>query len=638
MNRLQSSKELAQLRATLETQGSQKPIDVIISTHASCCLLRGSQAVADAFQEELDLAGLTDQVNVRLTGCLGFCEIEPMVIISPQNVLYQKVTPADVKPIISETIQQQQIIERLLYVEPLTKEKKVGKEDVSFYQKQHRLVSGLNEYLNPRRIEDYIAIGGYSALAKVLDNMTPEEVIEVVKTSGLRGRGGGGFPTGRKWETCRKAESEDGVRYVICNADEGDPGAYMDRSVLEGNPHLVLEGMIIASYAVGAHEGYVYVRAEYPLAVEHLNLALSQAENYGLLGQNILGSGHDFTIHVAKGAGAFVCGESTALMASLEGRVGRPRAKYVHTVERGLWNKPSCLNNVETFSNVPRILENGVDWFRSIGTEGSKGTKIFSLVGKIHNTGLVEVPMGISLREIIFELGGGIPKGKQFKAVQTGGPSGGCLPEHLLDLHVDFDELNKAGSMMGSGGMIVMDEDTCMVDVARYFLNFLKGESCGKCVPCREGVRRMLQILERICHGQGQEEDLTTLEELGEYLKDSALCALGATAANPVLSTLRYFRDEYLIHIREKYCPAGVCKDLFQFKIDPDACTGCGACRKQCPTAAISGERKAVHIIDQATCIRCGVCYDVCRFDAIRKARRSVLIKQLGVNLHGSQR
>jgi NADH:ubiquinone oxidoreductase subunit F (NADH-binding)/ferredoxin len=445
--------------------------------------------------------------------------------------------------------------------------------------------------------------------------MEPTTIIEEIKASGLRGRGGGGFPTGRKWETCRKAHGD--TRYVICNADEGDPGAYMDRSLLEGNPHRVLEGMIIGAYAIGAPEGYVYVRDEYPLAVEHINLAIKQARERGFLGKSILGSGFDFDVRVVRGGGAFVCGESTALMASLEGKAGEPRAKYIHTVESGLWEKPSNLNNVETWANVPLIIDKGAKWFASIGTEGSKGTKIFSLVGKIRNTGLVEVPMGITLRQIIFDIGGGIPGGKRFKAVQTGGPSGGCLPESLLDLPVDFDALAKVGSMMGSGGMIVMDEGSCMVDVARYFLHFLAEESCGKCVPCREGIYQMYRILDRITQGQGQPDDIELLEDISGGVIDGSLCALGGTAPNPVLSTLRYFRDEYEAHINENRCPAGVCKALVTYSIDADKCTGCAACKKKCPVEAISGEIKKLHTIDQAKCVKCGACYEVCRFDAV---------------------
>ncbi len=622
--KLNSPADLEQLRASL--QAAALPAgqrEIVITTHSSCCQLRGSIAVADAFREELARAGLTDSVRVRLSGCLGFCEIEPMVLIGPPEVLYQKVTAADVAEIVERTVRGGQVVERLLYTDPAMKKKCLNRAEMPFYRKQHRLLLGMNEQIDPTRIDDYIGRGGYAALARALGGMSPEAVVEEVRQAGLRGRGGGGFPTARKWDSGRDAESEDGVRYVICNADEGDPGAYMNRSVLEGNPHSVIEGMIIGSWAVGSHEGYVYVRAEYPLAVQHLKIALRQAEECGLLGEDILGSGHAFRLRIVQGAGAFVCGESTALMASLEGRVGRPRAKYVHTVEKGLWNRPTVLNNVETWANVPRVIGEGAAWFASIGTERSKGTKIFSLVGKIHNTGLVEVPMGTSLKEIIYDIGGGIPKGKKLKAVQTGGPSGGCIPAELLDLPVDFDELTKVGSMMGSGGMIVMDEDTCMVDVARYFLNFLKGESCGKCVACREGVRRMLQILERITRGEGRPEDLPTLEEMGDYLVDTALCALGATAANPVRTTLKYFRPEYETHIRERWCPAGVCKALFEYRIDPQACNGCGACRKACPVEAIRGERKAPHAIDLSACIQCGICHETCRFDAIRKARRS---------------
>jgi NADH:ubiquinone oxidoreductase subunit F (NADH-binding)/Pyruvate/2-oxoacid:ferredoxin oxidoreductase delta subunit len=445
--------------------------------------------------------------------------------------------------------------------------------------------------------------------------MSPEDVLEEIKKSGLRGRGGGGFPTGSKWESCRKASGDK--KYVICNADEGDPGAYMDRSLLEGNPHSVLEGMLIGAYAIGSDEGYIYVRNEYPLAVKHAEMAIAALEELGLMGNDILGSGFSFTLHINRGGGAFVCGESTALVASLEGKVGEPRSKYIHLAESGLWGKPTNLNNVETWANVPVIIKKGADWYSAIGTEGSKGTKIFSLVGKVNNTGLVEVPMGISLREIIFDIGGGIPDGKAFKAVQTGGPSGGCIPESLIDLPVDFDKLKEVGSMMGSGGMIVMDESTCMVDVAKYFVNFLKGESCGKCTPCREGLFRMSQILEGITEGRGQEGDIELLIELGEVMKDASLCGLGQTAPNPVLSTIKYFRDEYEAHIREKRCPAGVCKSLITYEIDPDKCTGCGACKRNCPVECITGEKKEPHTIDQKTCIKCGTCKDVCKFDAI---------------------
>ncbi len=616
--KLKGVQELERLRS--ELGGADGRNEIVISADATCCILRGAKGVAEAFRTELAKAGLSDKIHLRLAGCLGFCEIEPMVILKSRDILYQRVEAKDVPEIISESLLADRVIDRLLYVDPATGAKQARIAAMPFYGKQNRLILGANERIEPVHIEDYIAIGGYAALAKALA-MKPEAIVEEIKASGLRGRGGGGFPTGKKWETCRDAESEDGVRYIICNADEGDPGAYMDRSVLEANPHAVIEGMIIGSWAIGSNDGYVYVRNEYPLAVEHLNLALRQAEEFGFLGENILGSGHSFSIKVARGAGAFVCGESTALMQSLEGKVGRPRAKYVHTVERGLYERPSNLNNVETWANVPQIIERGAAWFASIGTAGSKGTKIFSLVGKINNTGRVEVPMGIPLREIIYDIGGGIPGSKKFKAVQTGGPSGGCIPESLLDLKVDYDELTKAGSMMGSGGMIVMDEDTCMVDVARYFLNFLKGESCGKCVACREGVRRMLQILERITSGRGELADLDTLQELGEYLVDTALCALGSTAANPVLTTLRYFRHEYEAHIKERYCAAGVCKPLFQFVISAETCTGCQVCAKRCPVGAISGEKKAPHVIDLAKCTKCGACFEACRYAAIEKAR-----------------
>ncbi|MCK4698663.1 MAG: 4Fe-4S binding protein, partial [Dehalococcoidia bacterium] len=533
-----------------------------------------------------------------------------------EEVCYLGVKPNDIPEIISTTLVGKELVDRLLY-EDSNGERVVHEGEIPFYKHQSRIVFGNNRLIDPKSIDDYIALGGYSALSKALFEMSPEEVVETVKRASLRGRGGGGFPTGKKWETTRNAPGE--IKYVIVNADEGDPGAYMDRSLLEGNPHSVLEGLVIGAYAIGSHEGYVYVRQEYPLAVDNLTTALNQAREYGLLGKNILGSGFNFDVTIHRGAGAFVSGESSALMTAIEGKVGEPRPKYTRTAVSGIWERPSNLNNVETWATVPLIISKGADWFTSIGTAGSKGTKIFSLVGKVNNTGLVEVPMGMTLREIIYDIGGGIRQGKKFKAVQTGGPSGGCLPEGLLDIPVDFDELTKVGSMMGSGGMIVMDEDNCMVDVARYFLAFLAEESCGKCIPCREGIRQMLHILNRICDGQGQTGDIELLEELSEVVRDASLCALGTTAPNPVLSTIRYFRDEYEAHVKERRCPAGVCKALISYYIQPERCQACLRCLRECPVGAITGDKNLVHVIDQDKCTRCGTCLEVCppRFAAV---------------------
>ncbi|HEY54737.1 MAG TPA: 4Fe-4S binding protein [Dehalococcoidia bacterium] len=614
--RVESPQELESRRQSIlaERDSSQTCISVCGGT---ACRASGAEAVVDAFIDTIERRELQVQVSLKETGCHGFCERGPLVVIEPKKVFYQRVQPEDVEEIIEETILGGRIVERLLYVDPTTDKTITYEPDVPFYQKQTRTIFGANGQIDPTNIEDYIAAGGYSALAKALFQMSPDKIIEEVKKSGLRGRGGGGFATGRKWQSCREAKGD--VKYVICNADEGDPGAYQDRSLLEGNPHSVLEGMIIGAYAIGSRRGYIYVRNEYPLAVEHARIAIEQAMDYGLLGKNILGSGFDFTVTINKGGGAFVCGESSALMASLEGKVGEPKAKYVHMSEKGLWDNPSLLNNVKTWANVPLIINKGADWYAKIGTAGSKGTMIFSLVGNIVNTGLVEVPMGITLRDMIFDIGGGIPDGKKFKAVQTGGPSGGCIPEKYLDTPVDFDELTKLGSMMGSGGMIVMDEDTCMVDVARYFIEFLKGESCGKCTPCREGINRMSEILSNITQGKGKPEDLDTLQDLAGVLSAGALCALGQTAANPVLSTIRYFKDEYLAHINDKKCPAGVCRELIQFSIDADKCEGCLRCLRECPTGAISGQKRQAHTINQDMCIKCGACYDVCKFNAVLK-------------------
>ncbi|MHC4542969.1 MAG: NADH-ubiquinone oxidoreductase-F iron-sulfur binding region domain-containing protein [Planctomycetota bacterium] len=616
--KLTSPEELECLRKSIVNSRDPDRPEIVICSGTGCHAC-GCEALVQAFTKDFKKKKISNKVGIKTTGCHGFCERGPITVIRPKGIFYQRVGVEDVEEIVSETIQNNRIVERLLYVDPTTGKRITYEKDVPFYAKQTRQILGNNGLIDPERIDDYVAIGGYSALNKALFHMEPEQVITQVIQSKLRGRGGGGFPTGWKWDSCRNAESQDDTRYIICNADEGDPGAYMDRSVLEGNPHSILEGMTIGAYAIGSHNGFIYVRNEYPLAVKNVSTAIHQARSYGLLGENILGSGFDFDIKVSKGGGAFVCGESTALMASLEGRVGRPRAKYVHTVEKGFHDKPSNLNNVETWANIPLIINKGAEWYSKTGTEGSKGTKIFSLVGKINNTGLVEVPMGITLREIIYDIGGGIPNNKKFKAVQTGGPSGGCIPEYLIDLPVDFDELTKIGSMMGSGGMIVMDEDTCMVDVARYFLNFLKEESCGKCIPCPEGIKRMLEILDRICHGEGTEGDIQLLEELSRSIMNSALCALGTTAPNPVLSTLQYFRDEYEAHIRDKACPAGVCADLFEYFVDDELCTGCGRCKKECPTGAISGVKKESHMIDSNKCIKCGVCFEVCKFEAVKK-------------------
>jgi NADH-quinone oxidoreductase subunit F len=614
--KLGSAADLKELREKILSRRDPNAPCVAICCGTGCNAY-GAPAVVEAFKEEVENRDIPDRVKIITTGCHGFCERGPLIVITPGKIFYHGVKVEDIPEIIEKTILQGELIDRLLYEDPVTGKKVVHEDAVPFYKFQKRIIFGSNGQIDPNNIEDYIALGGYSALAKALFNMKPEQVIGEVKKSGLRGRGGAGFPAGVKWESCHNAPSTDGIRYVICNADEGDPGAYANRSLLEGNPHSVIEGMVIGAYAIGSHEGYVYVRNEYPLAVKNLGIALEQAREYGLLGENILGSGFHFDIKIARGGGAFICGESTALMASLEGKIGEPRPKHIHTVVSGLYGRPSNLNNVETWANVPLIINRGAEWFSKIGTEGSKGTKIFSLVGRINNTGLVEVPMGITLREIIYNIGGGIPGGKKFKAVQTGGPSGGCIPENLIDLPVDFDRLTEVGSMMGSGGMIVMDETTCMVDVAKYFVKFLTEESCGKCIPCREGLDRMLDILTDITEGRGKGDDIELLQELGAVIKETSLCALGGTASNPVLSTIRYFKDEYEAHINEKRCPAGVCKALITFTIDEEKCTGCGACAKVCPQKAISGKKKKPHTIDKDKCIKCGLCRDSCKFEAI---------------------
>ena len=618
MARINSPAELERLREEIVAKRDPEKPCIAICAGTGCIAL-GCHRVIAAFREGLKEHGLENDVEIRETGCPGFCEKGTIVVIYPEEICYLQVQPEDVPEIISETIKKKKIIDRLLYTDPKTGEKAIHESEIPFYKHQKRLLIGNNIAIDSKNIEDYIAIGGYRALSTVLFERTPEQVIEEVKNSKLRGRGGGGFPTGRKWESTRNAAEDP--KYVVVNCDEGDPGAFMDRALMEGNPHSVLEGLFIGAYAIGAHEGFIYVRQEYPLAVENVTIAIKHAEDYGLLGENILGSGFDFKVTVHRGAGAFVSGESSALMNALEGKVGEPRPKYVHTSDSGLWDKPSDLNNVETWANVPLIINNGADWFASIGTEGSKGTKIFSLVGKVNNTGLVEVPMGITLGDIIYKIGGGIPGDKKFKAVQTGGPSGGCIPEQYLDTPVDFDELTKLGSMMGSGGMIVMDEDTCMVDVARYFVDFLCGESCGKCVPCREGLKRLREILNRIVEGKGKEGDIELLEEIARVMKAASLCALGTTAANPVLTTIRYFRDEYEAHIKAKRCPALACKDLIAYYIDPNECKACLRCLKSCPVDAVIGGKRLIHVIDQSKCTKCGTCLDVCppKFGAVKK-------------------
>lgn len=614
MKRLASLDELEALSRRLAQKAGDTPHLLRVCGGTGCRASRAPELI-EALRRQIDKQHLSHKVSIRMTGCLGFCEQGPIVVVEPENIFYCHVTPEDAGEIVSLTIGKGALVERLLYRDPLTGVALRTEGDIPFFKSQDRRILGLNRLVDPRSIEDYFAVGGYSALAKVLSRMTPEGVIDEIKRSGLRGRGGAGYPTGLKWEACRKA---NGARkHVVCNADEGDPGAYMDRSVLEGNPHLVLEGMLIGAWAIGAQDGYIYVRHEYPLAVEHVREALAQARAYGLLGENILDSGFSFDVQVVRGAGAFVCGEATALMASIEGKVGEPRPKDVHTVEKGLWDEPSNLNNVETWANVPLIIKNGSSWFAAQGTEKSKGTKIFALTGRVKNTGLVEVAMGTPLQKIVYEIGGGASNGSRIKAVQTGGPSGGCLPAELFHLPVDFETLSAAGSMVGSGGMVVMDETTCMVDVAKYFLEFLHEESCGKCVPCRLGIDRMLEILTDISEGRGRQDHIPLLEDLADTVAQTSLCGLGKTAPNPVLSTLRYFRDEYERHILDKKCPAKVCRSLIRYEIDERRCEGCTTCVRVCPAGAISGVEKQPHTIDQGACIRCGICRLECRFEAI---------------------
>ncbi|MBC5581768.1 NADH-quinone oxidoreductase subunit NuoF [Anaerofilum sp. BX8] len=582
------------------------------------CTSSGSAKIMEAFEREIALNGLDKEVKVIHTGCFGLCALGPIVVVYPEGCFYSRVREEDVGEIVREHLLKGRPVTRLLYDETVENNEIKSLSETNFYKKQHRVALRNCGVINPENIDEYIAFDGYQALGKALTTMTPDEVIQTILDSGLRGRGGAGFPTGLKWKFA-SGNRGSVQKYVCCNADEGDPGAFMDRSVLEGDPHVVLEAMSIAAYAIGATQGYIYIRAEYPIAVERLRIAIDQAREYGLLGKNIFGTDFCFDIDLKLGAGAFVCGEETALMTSIEGKRGEPRPRPPFPAVKGLFASPTILNNVETYANVPQIILNGAEWFSSMGTEKSKGTKVFALGGKIHNTGLVEVPMGTTLREIVEEIGGGIPNGKKFKAAQTGGPSGGCIPASLIDTPIDYDNLLAIGTMMGSGGLIVMDEDTCMVDIAKFFLEFTVDESCGKCAPCRIGTRRLLELLEKITDGRGEMEDLDKIEELAQFIKENALCGLGQTAPNPVLSTLRYFRDEYIAHIKDKRCPAGVCKKLLQFRIDPVKCKGCTLCARTCPAGAINGSVKNPHVIDQSKCIKCGACMEKCKFGAISK-------------------
>ena len=581
------------------------------------CTSNKSHDIIDALNSELRAQGLENEVKVVMTGCFGLCANGPIMVVYPEGACYNHVTVDDVKEIISEHIIKGRIVTRLLHVEGDTHERVMSLSQTEFMQKQVRVALRNCGVIDPENIDEYIGHDGYQALAKVLTTMTPDDVIKVISDSGLRGRGGAGFPTGTKWKFAKASKND--VKYVCCNADEGDPGAFMDRSVLEGDPHVVIEAMAIAAYAIGSNQGYVYIRAEYPIAVQRLRKAIEQARAYGLLGKNIFGTDFSFDLDIRLGAGAFVCGEETALMTSIEGKRGEPRPRPPFPAVKGLFAKPTILNNVETYANVPRIILNGADWFASMGTEKSKGTKVFAVGGKIINTGLVEVPMGTTLREVVYDIGGGIPNGKKFKAAQTGGPSGGCIPAEHLDVPIDYDNLIAIGSMMGSGGLIVMDEDNCMVDIAKFFLEFTVDESCGKCTPCRIGTRRLLQFLEKITSGNGEPEDLDKIEELALHMKSSSLCALGQSAPNPVLSTIKYFKDEYIEHIVDKHCPAGVCKSLLHFEIDPGLCKGCTLCARNCPVDAISGSVKQPHVIDKDKCIKCGLCMKNCKFNAIIK-------------------
>ncbi len=649
---LRSRDDLVALQA--QCRAEVDPDTVVVTLCAGTgCRACGSMAVGEKFAEAIAAMGLSDKVRLKRTGCHGFCERGPLVVLQPSGIFYQRVAPKHVEDILRKTVVGSELVEELLYVDPVTGETIEKEADIPFYKKQRRVIFGMNGFIDPEEIRDYLRLEGYSGLARALFDMQPEEVVQEILDSGLRGRGGAGFPAGRKWDVCRQAAGDE--KFVVCNADEGDPGAFMDRSLLEGNPHRVIEGMIIGARAIGAQRGYVYVRHEYPLAVKHLTTAIEQAHQLGLLGENILGSGLSFDIQINRGGGAFVCGEESALILSLQGEAGHPYPRPPYPAEAGLWGKPTLINNVETWAAAAVITTKSAKWFSSIGTKSSKGTKVFSLVGKINNTGLIEVPMGITIREVLYDIGGGIPEGHRFKAVQTGGPSGGTLvvdekgattrllptedapkvavlPESLLDLPIDFESLTEAGSMMGSGGMIVMDETSCMVDVARYFLTFLTEESCGKCLPCREGIRQMLAILERITAGEGRHGDIELLEELGSVVADTSLCALGSTAPNPLLSTIRYFREEYEAHIYDRTCPAGVCKALLTYRILPSMCTGCGLCAKSCPAQAISTrpvpsgngapkvrEGRMLHEIDQDRCTRCGICFEVCNFQAVQK-------------------
>ena len=614
---LSSPQDLEFLRQNIQLIREEEYSIIVSVCHSTGCKALGAKKIIETFEAELKKKNLKDEVKIKETGCVGFCEQGPRVTIYPQNICYFKVKPSDVQEIISETICKKKILERLLYKDPSSGKRIQQLEEIPFYKYQQRVLLKNNARINPKNIEDYIIIGGYSALSKALCTMTSEELIEEIKRANLRGRGGGGFPTGLKWESTYYAPSEP--KYVIINCDEGDPGAFMDRTLMESNPHSILEGFIIGAYSIGAHEGFIYVRDEYPLAVENILTAIKQAKEYGLIGENIMNSGFSFRIKVHRGAGAFVSGESSALMSAIEGKVGEPKPKYTHTAVKGIWDKPSCLNNVKTWANIPLIILNGAEWFKSIGTKGSSGTKIFSLVGKVTNTGLVEVPMGISLRDLIYKIGGGITSGKKFKAVQTGGPSGGFISKEYLDLPVDFDELTKIGSMMGSGGLVVMDEETCMVDIARYFIDFLLDESCGKCIPCREGLRVLSKILKNICDGKGKDGDIQTIKDIAETMKSASLCQLGRTAVNPVLSSLSHFKDEWNQHIKEKCCTAKVCKSIIHYYIDPEKCRFCKLCITECPTKAIQEGKTNLSWIDQEKCIKCGICYELCNFDAIRK-------------------